>query len=654
MLRHMIGLAMAGALAALAPARAAPPVETYGKLPAIELMQLSPSGERYAFIAVAGDARKLFIATTDNKLIESDPIGNAKVRGIEWAGDDHVLVSVSTTVNLGPDFEVQRQELSTVVVIDLRTHKSFSVFNGHREVANFVNGGYGVAQIDGHWYGYFGTITYHKGVGPGALDYPLVHGYSDLYRVDLDTGDLKMAWPGLETSDGWLVGPNGEVIAEAFYTQKTGAWRVQATARDSKAIAAGRSEFGGVAELSRGRTPDTVLIERPSGHGGYIYQEASLSGGPTTDIPDSDRISGTLSNRGDHLWIGTIAESDEQESTFFAPALQARMAAARRAFPGYFVHLVSYSADFGRLLVFTDGKDDSGSYWLVDVDKHSASSLGQAYPTIGPADVGSVRMVDWKAADGLALRGVLTLPPGRDAKALPLIVFPHGGPEGRDYPSFDWWAQAFASRGYAVFQPNFRGSSGYGVDFRNAGFGQWGRKMQTDISDGVAELVKQGIVDPKRACIVGASYGGYAALAGVAVQHGLYRCAVSVAGVADLAAMLASTREETGTFSNAVRYWKAFMGVTSALEGELGPLSPVNLAERADAPIMLIHGKDDTTVPFVQSQNMEAALRRAGKPVELVVMPHEDHNLSREATRTLMLKSAVAFVEKYNPPDPAK
>jgi dipeptidyl aminopeptidase/acylaminoacyl peptidase len=262
-------------------------------------------------------------------------------------------------------------------------------------------------------------------------------------------------------------------------------------------------------------------------------------------------------------------------------------------------------------------------------------------------------MIDWKAADGLALRGVLTLPTGRTAKNLPLVVLPHGGPEARDYPVFDWWAQAFAARGYAVFQPNFRGSAGYGVAFRNAGFGQWGRKMQTDISDGVAELARQGVIDPKRACIVGGSYGGYAALAGVTVQQGLYRCAVSVAGVSDPGGLLRDDRARGGGASTTTRYWRTFMGATSLMETELNTISPLKLASRADAPILLIHGKDDTVVPPQQSAAMEAALQQAGKTVELIWMPGEDHWLSRDATRVQMLTSAVAFVEKYDPPDAA-
>jgi dipeptidyl aminopeptidase/acylaminoacyl peptidase len=284
----------------------------------------------------------------------------------------------------------------------------------------------------------------------------------------------------------------------------------------------------------------------------------------------------------------------------------------------------------------------------VDIAAHSAKPFGFPYPSLASSDVGPIRMFDWKAADGLALRGVLSLPPGPPAANLPLVVMPHGGPEARDYPVFDWWAQAFASRGYAVFQPNFRGSSDYGVAFRNAGFGEWGRKMQTDISDGVAELAKQGLVDPKRVCIVGASYGGYAALAGVTLQQGLYRCAVAVAGVSDLGAMTRYVHDRGGDeASSGTRYWSAFMGEHQ------DDVSPIRLASRADAPILLVHGKDDTVVPFAESEAMAAALRAAGKPVEFVVMQGEDHWLSREDTRVMMLKASVAFVEKYDPPGAA-
>jgi dipeptidyl aminopeptidase/acylaminoacyl peptidase len=302
------------------------------------------------------------------------------------------------------------------------------------------------------------------------------------------------------------------------------------------------------------------------------------------------------------------------------------------------------------MILFTHGPGDSGTYFLVDYPTKKIHAVGWEYPTILQAAVGAVKVIVYRAADGLEMQGVLTLPPGREAKALPLVVLPHGGPEARDYARFDWWAQAFASRGYAVFQPNFRGSAGFGRAFRDAGHGQWGRKMQTDVSDGVAELARRGIIDPKRACIVGASYGGYVALAGVTVQQGLYKCAVAVGGVSDLNAMLAWEANLHREDSLTMRYWHLFMGVQTNGDATLNAYSPRKLADRADAPVLLIFGKDDTVVPNDQSLSFASALRGAGKPVEVLQLPDEDHWLSREATRTRMLEASVAFVEKYNPP----
>ena len=263
-----------------------------------------------------------------------------------------------------------------------------------------------------------------------------------------------------------------------------------------------------------------------------------------------------------------------------------------------------------------------------------------------------IKPITYKAADGLEITGYLTLPHGRAPKDLPLVVLPHGGPEGRDTLGFDWWSQALASRGYAVLQPNFRGSEGFGDKFVEAGYGQWGKLMQTDLSDGVRHLAKQGLIDPKRVCIVGASYGGYAALAGATMDRGVYRCAASVAGPADLRRMLIDNNDRFGSGRNAgLRYWLRFMGADGVKDPDLSAISPAKMADRIDIPVLLIHGKDDTVVPYVQSTIMADAMKKAGKPVELVTLNGEDHWLSRGATRLQMLTSVVGFLEKNNPPN---
>ncbi len=656
MIRSRLGLFLAGFLAvAQAAAAAPPPVEAYGKLPGIDLVRMAPGGARYAFVATVGETRRLFVSTTDNKPLQVVDIGQTKVRGLEWAGDDHVMVGYSGLATLGPEFTVWQTELSSVVVLNVTTGKSFQVFKeqGNR-IAGFVVGVYGSAQIDGHWYGWFGGRTCDSDRN-GCY---AIHNYPDLYRVDLDSGTPVIAARGSFDSRGWLVSPTGEVAARTFYDGKNGNWRLLAGKDGGQALAGGTNDFGGVAALHFGRTPDTVLAEVPMGataddrNGGYEYREVSLGSTPAPAGVDTARMSDPIIDPTSRLWIGEFLRNDEREAVFFSPALQAKWQGTRKAFPHNIVHPVSSSADFNRMIVFTEGGDDPGTYWQVDIQKHSADPIGSPYADVKSTDVGSVQMIDYTASDGLALRGVLTLPPGRQPKSLPLVVLPHDGPEGRVYPGFDWTSQAYASRGYAVFDPNFRGSGGYGVEFRNAGFGEWGRKMQTDISDGVADLAKRGIIDPKRVCIIGGSYGGYAALAGVTIQHGLYRCAVSVNGVSDPAGFLAYQHKISGAATSpSLRYWRTYMGVSSASDGRLTAISPAALADKADAPILLIHGKDDIVVPIDQSETMESALKRAGKPVEFVRMSNEDHWLSREETRVEMLKAAVAFVEKYNPPN---
>jgi dipeptidyl aminopeptidase/acylaminoacyl peptidase len=650
MFRSGLALVFACALLAAPKALAAPPpVEAYGKLPAVENVSLSPSGRSFALISVDGEKRALVVATTaDDKPVYGLDVSGLKVVGVDWAGEDHLLVTISGTVPLGFDFAVSKAEFTGVLVINVKTKKMVSVFKDHSQVAHVVAGTYGTAEIGGHWYGFFGGITY--GGGAGSETY-IEHMYPDLYRVDLDTGEMMLVAMGTDNGAGWLLDPSGVIVARATYDSKRGDWAVKTGERGGVVLDSGNDPFGGAA-MSLGRTRNELVIRRPSPSGEYD-ETVPLTGGTPAPVPDDDKIDGLAHDPRTGLWDGYSSFDDVPVLKMFDPAIDAKIRGTRKAFPDQSVRFVSWADDFNRIVVFTSGGDDAGTYWMVDIAKGGADPIGFEYPQVKPEDVGPIRMVDWKAADGLQLHGVLSLPPGRAAKNLPVIVMPHGGPQARDYPVFDWWAQLFASRGYAVFQPNFRGSSGYGAKFRDAGFGEWGRKMQTDTSDGLAELVKQGIVDPKRACIVGASYGGYAALAGVTVEQGLYRCAVSMAGLSDLGSFLDYQRDKAGReASESERYWKAFMGVTTFWESELKPISPARLASRADAPILLIHGKDDTVVPFDQSQEMASALRSAGKPVELVTLPNADHWLLHEDTRLAMARASIEFVLKYNPPDP--
>src|SRR6185437_2351634 len=245
---------------------------------------------------------------------------------------------------------------------------------------------------------------------------------------------------------------------------------------------------------------------------------------------------------------------------YFDPLMKKLAEAVPQVLPeGYRFSIYETAEDPRKMVVFGESASDAGSFFFVDFSNGDTSLLANNYPDLPAQWITQKQAIDYKTADGLNIHAYLTLPPGKAPKDLPLIVLPHGGPAARDNLGFDPEPQAFASRGYAVLQPNFRGSTGYGVKFEDAGNGEWGRKMQTDLSDGIAHLAKLGIVDPRRVAIYGASYGGYAALAGAILDPpGTYRCAVDVAGVADLRTFLAFCQEQSATTyqSESVIYWK--------------------------------------------------------------------------------------------------
>ncbi|WP_234030263.1 alpha/beta hydrolase family protein [Erythrobacter mangrovi] len=640
------GMAAAVALAAFTqPLIATPPIEAYGELPVIEQMALSPQGGLFAAITTLNGQRVVAVFDTRLTLIKRVTIGDVKVRSVEFATEDLLLLRHSMTQELDAGFAQDKVELVQSLVIPLSATEPAVIFKDRADVLNATFGYYGTRIVDGQPKAYFGGIKLKSGSFDGG--YYFDHGRPGLYEVDLRTNRSKLV--DSPAPEGfyrrWIVGPDGSVLALIDVRDANGEWVVRNGA--DTIIARGESHNGAAGLVATGPGGRTVIY-RVQGEADeaprWIEIALDGSGSESEFLPGvgierlyKDSLTGQL--------IGYRPLGEDPH--FFQSTSTSRARAVRKAFAGLNPSMLDWTSGLGRVLVNTHGNEDSGSFFIVDLAAMRADSVGLERPQIEPGDVGPISTVTYQASDGLEIEGILTLPPGREARQLPLVVLPHGGPHARDIAGFDWWAQAFASRGYAVFQPNFRGSTGRGVDFERAGYGEWGKKMQTDISDGVAKLAADGTIDPTRACIVGASYGGYAALAGVTLQNGLYRCAVSVAGVADLSLMSRIERRESGDS-------RIF---TRSLEEELGPksglraVSPRFNAAQADAPVLLIHGRDDTVVPYLQSEKMADALKDAGKPYELLELKGEDHWLSLGSTRLQMLKAAVSFVEKHNPPD---
>jgi dipeptidyl aminopeptidase/acylaminoacyl peptidase len=315
------------------------------------------------------------------------------------------------------------------------------------------------------------------------------------------------------------------------------------------------------------------------------------------------------------------------------------------AFPGRRVVVADRSADGQRIVAIVDSPSQPDVYQLVDFATSRADIVGEAYPELAKVAFGEVRFYSYLARDGADIPTYLTLPPGSDGRNLPLIVLPHGGPESRDYDHFDWLAQFLATRGYAVLQPQFRGSTGFGEAHRRAGYRQWGGRMQDDLTDGVRHLVANGTADPTRVCIVGGSYGGYAALAGAAFTPELYACAASINGISDLPDFVMAKKRQSGEDSDSVAYWADHIG--PAMDPNVAAKSPARSAGTVRANVLLMHGIDDSVVPLSQSEKMANALTSAGKPVTFVKMAREDHWLSRSDTRVQVLKELETFLARH-------
>jgi len=635
------------ALSAPVAAQAAPPpLEAYGALPTIEDVAISPSG-KLAMLVTSGSKRVIALLDPTLKPVKALEVADMKVRGLRWIGDGALLVERSETIDLDERFYARHAEVFNAMIVPAEGDgPTQTVFGDDRAMVHAVFGTYGFRQLDGKWVGLFAGRPMTR--QPDGTYY-YEGGDSALYSVDVSTGRSRRltSAPVSDEYADWLVDGDGKVAATLYFTETKDTWRVL-DARNRQ-IASGSAPNGGASLIALGAGGDTAIYAVSPEHGTRRFFEVPLAGGAEpVELWADQTIESVYLDPHSNRIIGYLPEGHAREGdpVFPDPVIEERVGKVIEAFDPLGGVVYGWTPDFGRILVQTGGNNDSGTWFLVDTERGQSTVIGKMRPQIAPHQVGPISTVNYTAQDGLELEAVLTLPPGREARGLPVVVLPHGGPRAHDDANFDWWAQAFASRGYAVLQPNFRGSTEHGDEFLHAGDGEWGKKMQSDLSDGLAHLAEQGIVDPNRACIMGASYGGYAALAGVTLQQGLYRCAVSIAGVSDLDLFFSREYRESGNSKETREGWLEMMGPRS----DLGAVSPRRFAERADAPILLIHGRDDTVVPYEQSTRMADSLRDAGKPVEFVELPGEDHWLSRASTRLQMLKEAVAFVEQHNPP----
>jgi dipeptidyl aminopeptidase/acylaminoacyl peptidase len=620
------------------------PLEAYGRLPAISDVEISSDGANLAYIAHDGGTSRVIIQPLNGGEIQSVDFGKAKMRGVMWADPNHVVALMSRTGSV--ENQTYVGEMSQATSINIKTGVSVQLpKKAYETVQNILHSTPMPGVVNG-------KPTLFVRLYAGEQSNSMQEGRFDLYRIDPDSGVAALVQMGDFETLSYLAKIDGTVVSRTRFHRENSRWSLELR-KDGKWVDAyvvtAPLDRPNVLGLSLDEKSVVVgLVDEKSGDDRMIA--VSIADGKVSDLPGPGGPFNVVRDDARRI-IGTVQEAGYSRYTFTEPRLAPAWETMQSVFAGRQMTLQSHASDYSKIVAYVEGTGEPGGYYMLDVNAKKLSKVGASYPGLASTDVAEVRAIKYAAADGLMINGYLTLPQGKAAKNLPLVVFPHGGPYGRDEAGFNWWTQAMASRGYAVLQPNFRGSEGYGEKFLRAGDGEWGGKMQSDLSDGVRFLASKSLIDPKRVCIVGASYGGYAALAGITLDKGVYRCAVSVAGIGDVRKMIDYDIIRYGEETPAVRDEKRYFDVASTSDPKLQARSPARHADQADGPVLLIHGKDDTIVPYDQSTDMRKALEKAGKPVEFVNLAAEDHYLSREATRQQMLSATVTFLEKNNPPN---
>jgi dipeptidyl aminopeptidase/acylaminoacyl peptidase len=650
-------LAIIASIAAMTSAQAQPVApELFGALPNVSEVEISPDGKSLAMLqngAQGGAVLFYQIGAPAGVKPKGFGLGDAKGRDIKWADNDNILMLASRAYNLSTEAGKKKAEMWRWLAVNVTEVKSNMLFGNEPGYYNSDPGDLLAIVSTDETRAIFSRWTGNRqvmagGGGPSRLSGGSAFTYS-LHSVNARTGKENVLESGSELTTEWVVDRTGGAVARVDYdsANKKRVIFVRDSAgapmRKSQALDEPREDDAAVTFYGMTDKADVAYAIIRGADGDSYFGEFNLKTGAASPLPQGGVGGRPIVDFHKGAAIGLTYTDDLPTSVFLDPERQKAQGIVAKALPGAAANIISQSGDGTRFVVKATYADHPDQFFLYDRPAKKLDLIARSYEKLDGRVFARKEKFDYVAPDGLSIPGYLTVPKGASKKNMPLIVLPHGGPAARDDMSFDWWPFFYAARGYLVYQPNFRGSEGYGEAFERAGDGEWGRKMQDDITNGVKKLIADGVADPKRVCIVGASYGGYAALVGGTLTPELYACVISVSGIANLPGFLGEVARDGGSED----YLSARIGNRFRDQKALEAVSPMHNAGRAVAPFLLIHGRDDTVVPPGQSRQMRDALLAAKKSVEHVELKGEDHWLSLGATRTEMLARSIAFLDKH-------
>ena len=623
----------------------------FGALDSVHDVSLSPDGSRLAFITNSQNrGRRLYVVGTEDgaqpkEILSSDGTSGIFLSWCGWVSDARLVCQTFSRDSVAGELLAA----SNMIAVDAAGGKMRMLSN--RPTARSLYADFrGGTVID--WSSNDGSVlmtrTYVPETDMGTRTASKAEGMG-VDRVDTQSGAARRVETPNKDAIGYLSDGHGNVRVMATQAFGAGGQLESVIHYFFRPKSGGNwkslSQLGVVSEkgfypLAVDADSDRVIgFDSIDGRKAMVAiamdgtgAETTLYKHPEVDIDEVIRV-----GRNGRV-VGASFATDRRQAVMTDPVIAKMAAGLSKALGGKQVVIADASVDESRYLVFASSDTDPGEYYLFTPGLRELRPLLATREPLMGMTLSEVRTVSYPAADGTQIPGYLTLPPGRsDARGLPAIVMPHGGPSARDEWGFDWMAQYFAQSGYAVLQPNFRGSSGYGdAWFQNNGFQSW-RTAIGDVAAGGKWLVSAEGVDATKLSIVGWSYGGYAALQSDVLAPGLFQAIVAIAPVTDLALL---KTQESQTSTGAIN--RAFIGSGPHIrEG-----SPAQNVAAIRAPVLMFHGTFDQNVDIEQSRTMRNALKGAGKPVELIEYPELAHGLESSEARADMLRRISAFLPK--------
>ena len=608
-------------------------VSDYSDLPFLSDARLSPDGTRIAARINSHGSDQIGVwtlsAPRDQPPVMIDASG---LESFAWAGDQRLIFTSLNIRILASNSMIGIGQGREVFCHDLVEKKTTPVSQSR---------------------GLFADVIFIDPLGRYALvsSQASMTATPNVLRVDLATGQSVEVQPRRSGVWSWFADSNGYVRVGVDYGDNRARIYYRPTPDAPLAHTDTRRD------LLNGSVVDTVRFVTNTDHGVIVTNAANgrfgvydydfatdTRGAAIFEHPEVDTTAAIFSPEGSV--DGVTYEDDRPRVRWLNPALADLQRAIDRTFPGKTNMIINRSRDGNRVLIFSTAADDPGTYYVYDRAGRRMETFASPYDRLQGHDFAQMRPVTYQDRTGATVHAYLTLPRGRPERGLPLIVLPHGGPFLRDSWQFDPEVQFLASLGYAVLQPNFRGSTGYGRDFVARGYGQYGAGMIDDIDDGVAWVTGQGIADPARVCIMGSSYGGYAAIWGAMRSPQRYRCAISFAGPTDLRGML---RYDSSLFIPR-RYVRELQ---LQLQGEeridLDAVAPVRHPEMLRVPLLIAHGEQDQIVPIDQSRRLLDALKRVHAPVESIFLPRSGHGFTDAGEAADFYREVQTFLAAHNP-----